>query len=173
MTADNVPTTTTAQPPWRSELQNDGQRASHGEWITGRIMTLLQHYYQPDAHNEVKEAAFHDWVSLLSDFSQRAIEHACGSYLQDQPRRRPTPGDIIRRCEAYRDKMARKSQHLTEVEVQVADFAVRKGWLSWGVAQQVIIEGRGTAPDIVGGGEVMDAVYAVRMAAKETGTYDK
>ena len=54
----------------------------------------MSHYYQPDNATEIFEAALGDWLSCLTSISQRAIENACGAYLRDQPRRRPTPGDI-------------------------------------------------------------------------------
>lgn len=63
-------------------------------WIAGRVQVLLSHYFQPDNPQEVREAAIEDWVSILSDYSREAIDAACNRYLRDQPRRRPTPGDI-------------------------------------------------------------------------------
>lgn len=54
----------------------------------------MSHYYQPENSNEVFEAALGDWLECLTSISQQAIEHACSAYLRDQPRRRPTPGDI-------------------------------------------------------------------------------
>lgn len=57
-------------------------------------MTLLSHYFQPDNPAEVQEAAIDDWIEALAPFSQIAIDLACKKYIVDQPRRRPTPGDI-------------------------------------------------------------------------------
>lgn len=57
-------------------------------------MTLLSHYFQPDNPAEVQEAAIDDWIDALSPFSQISIDLACKKYIRDQPRRRPTPGDI-------------------------------------------------------------------------------
>ena len=71
-------------------------------WIAGRIETLLSHYFQPDQAIEVTEAAMDDWLKALGGFSQPALEHACDSYLRDQPRRRPTPGDIRFRASSFR-----------------------------------------------------------------------
>lgn len=42
-----------------------------------------------------------DWLDILEPFPQDAIEHACRTYLQAQPSRRPTPGDIRNRAVAY------------------------------------------------------------------------
>ena len=38
--------------------------------------------------------AIDDWVKQLAGFSADQIELACIKYLRDQPRRRPTPGDV-------------------------------------------------------------------------------
>lgn len=39
-----------------------------------------------------------DWIEALDGLPQWAIEEACRVYLRDQPRRRPTPGDIRQRA---------------------------------------------------------------------------
>lgn len=78
-----------------AEPVSDGQ---HAQWIAGRVTTLLSHYYQPDAPAELREAAIDDWIKLLLPFPPQTIEKACASYLRDQPRRRPSPGDICARC---------------------------------------------------------------------------
>lgn len=70
----------------------------HAMWISGRIETLLSHYYQPDNPAEVRDGALDDWVEILAPLSQKVIEHACSSWLRDEPRRRPTPGDIRARA---------------------------------------------------------------------------
>jgi hypothetical protein len=89
-------TTETVRPlPSQSERRSDGPtRSAHAAWIAGRVQTLLSHYYQPDHPLEVAEAAIDDWIAVLIDFSRPVIERACDSYIRDQPRRRPTPGDI-------------------------------------------------------------------------------
>lgn len=73
----------------------------HAAWIAGRIEVLLSHYFQPETPMEVREAAIDDWVEALSSRSRHAIEHACSSWLRDQPRRRPTPGDIMAKSRGY------------------------------------------------------------------------
>jgi hypothetical protein len=35
-----------------------------------------------------------DWINALNCFSENALSMACDTYLRNQPRRRPTPGDI-------------------------------------------------------------------------------
>ena len=82
--------------------QNGQQHAGqHVSWIAGRVQVLLSHYFQPDNPTDVVEAAIGDWIEALSPFSQPAIDNACRRYLHNQPRRRPTPGDIRAAAQAF------------------------------------------------------------------------
>ena len=87
-----------APPTLPAEPVNVGQ---HATWIAGRAQTLLSHYFSPDLSPEVVEAAIDDWVKALISVPRHAIETACETYLRDQPRRRPTPGDIRQRGLAH------------------------------------------------------------------------
>jgi len=82
----------------RAAPENVGQ---HAQWIAGRVETLLAHYFSPDLSQEVVEAAIEDWINALIHLPANAITEACSGYLCDQPRRRPTPGDIRHRAENY------------------------------------------------------------------------
>jgi len=64
-------------------------------------MALLSHYYQPDQSEAMSALAANDWLDVLGHFPQDAVDHACRSYLQAQPSRRPTPGDIRNRAASY------------------------------------------------------------------------
>lgn len=77
----------------------DGQ--THGsqplptrEWLTGRVMVLLSHFYTQETDPAVVRAQAADWFDTLWDVPQEAIEGACRDYLRSGPRRRPSPGDI-------------------------------------------------------------------------------
>ena len=80
--------------------QPNGLKKPDAKWMAFRITTLLSHYYQPDQPSPLSEAVMMDWLRLLDGYSKAAIEHACDGYLRDQPRRRPTPGDILARAKA-------------------------------------------------------------------------
>ena len=91
-------------------VNDSSSDSAHAAWISGRIETLLSHYFQPDNPAEVMEAALDDWVDALSPFSRIAIEQACAKYLRDQPRRRPTPGDIRSKVREPSNQEAMKRQ---------------------------------------------------------------
>ena len=112
--------------------QNDTQ---HAAWIAGRVLTLLKHYYSPETSPELQDAMIDDWVEMLTPFSQAAIERACHGYMRDQPRRRPTPGDIRSRCreERKQPEMGQGNRaELTHDELALLDEKVlpkAKEWL--------------------------------------------
>lgn len=66
------------------------------EWIGGRVATLLNHYFRPDDPDMMSAAIGKDWADVLEGLPQDAIQRACVRYLRDEPRRKPTPGDIYR-----------------------------------------------------------------------------
>lgn len=130
---------------------NVSQLSDHLEWIGGRIETLLSHYFQPDQPQEVTEAALDDWVEVLVDYSQDHIENACKTYMRNQPRKRPTPGDIRSICEQQRDRERMRSQRanagrgnrndLSGEELRVLDMEILPGARRWvneipGLAEQ-------------------------------------
>lgn len=124
--------------PTSREKSHDGQQS---EWVAGRIQTLLSHYYQPDNPADVTMEALTDWVAMLSGMTQAAISHACDSYLRDQPRRRPTPGDIYARAKAHDEQTRRKAAAggpLSAAQIEVVDWACQSGRLSRGDALDAV-----------------------------------
>ncbi len=69
---------------------------------------MLSHYPSNWAIDQTTaDMAMDDWIDFLSSLSRQAIEHACASYLRDQPRVRPTPGDILQRARAFSQEIKR------------------------------------------------------------------
>ena len=138
------------------------QDERHAVWIAGRIQTLLNHYFQPDNPADVTEAALDDWVDMLGPFSQPAIEHACASYLRDQPRRRPSPGDITARAETFdRDGERRKyAASLSAEEARAVEWAVMTGRMGREAATQAV-QSRIEVPEWCNS-EAQAAVYRIR-----------
>lgn len=69
-------------------------RADHREWIGGRAITLLSHYWRDDDPVEMTAAIGRDWADVLEGFPQSFIQEACIQYQREEPRRKPTPGAI-------------------------------------------------------------------------------
>jgi hypothetical protein len=67
-----------------------------GEWISGRVLVLLSHYFtmQSDAH--ITAAIAQDWIDILSGYPQWAIDKACKKYLAGPNcSRKPIQGNIL------------------------------------------------------------------------------
>lgn len=113
---------------------------------------------------DVTEAALKDWVQALQRYSQAAIERACSTYLSDQPRRRPGPGDIERRAATAQKDADRKRGEggLSAEQARAADWAVTTGRLSRAAATQAVQE-RTALPEWVTS-EAEAAVYRIRQS---------
>ena len=79
-------------------------RQSRREWISGRILTLLSHYWRDDDPSEMDAALARDWCDILEGMPQDAIAKACMAYLRQEPRRKPTPGSIYALAREYMPK---------------------------------------------------------------------
>lgn len=55
-----------------------------------------------------------DWLSILSEYPQHAIEYGCDMHIRNQPRKRPTPGDILRGAQA---KLKRDAEYAPRREL--------------------------------------------------------
>lgn len=70
------------------------ERGDHREWIGGRALTLLSHYWRDDDPVELTAAIGADWADVLEGLPQDVIQKACIQYQRDEPRRKPTPGAV-------------------------------------------------------------------------------
>ena len=82
------------------------ERAVHREWIGGRVITLLSHYWRDDDPVELTAAIGADWADVLEGLPQEFIQRACIQYQREEPRRKPTPGAIYEMARAMMPKPA-------------------------------------------------------------------
>lgn len=80
------------------------ERAEHREWIGGRALTLLSHYWRDDDPVELTAAIGRDWADVLEGLPRDVIQRACIQYQRDEPRRKPTPGAIYQVARALMPK---------------------------------------------------------------------
>lgn len=155
-----------APPTLPAEPVNAGQ---HATWIAGRAQTLLSHYFSPDLSPEVVEAAIDDWVKALVGFPKQAIEFACEGYLRDQPRRRPTPGDIASRAGGFELKQARARsdrQEASDGARRAVEWAGITGRIQRTEAWEVLAEPDPEWPDWLPGDDAHRAVYKLRQSGR-------
>lgn len=74
------------------------ERAAHREWIGGRALTLLSHYWRDDDPVELTAAIGQDWADVLEGIPQDVIQRACIRYQRENERKKPTPGAIYQLC---------------------------------------------------------------------------
>ncbi len=77
------------------------ERPAPGKWISGRIVTLLSHYFVAQTDQRVVEAMATDWVETLRKYPAWAIHNACRWWISAENEwrhRKPLPGDIEDRC---------------------------------------------------------------------------
>lgn len=79
---------------WTPSLPEQEARADHREWIGGRVITLLSHYWRDDDPVQLTGAIGNDWADVLEGLPQEAIAKAAIRYQREEPRRKPTPGAI-------------------------------------------------------------------------------
>lgn len=70
-------------------------------WISGRVATLLAHYWTPSMGDALQTAVAEDWLDELEGFPGWALHRACqwwASHDNHDRRRKPLPGDIAARA---------------------------------------------------------------------------
>ena len=70
------------------------ERSKHREWIGGRAVTLLSHYWRDDDPTELTAALGADWADVLEGIPAEYIQRACIQYQRDEPRRKPSPAAV-------------------------------------------------------------------------------
>lgn len=63
---------------------------------------FLSAYFQPNEADEVKAAQLAWWCDELQDWTREQVLWSLRKWNRENPRLRPTPGDILRICEAAR-----------------------------------------------------------------------
>jgi len=63
------------------------------EWLSGRIATLLAHFYVADTDPMFNRAVAGDWLKAMSGLPQYAVAEACERWLKEKTTK-PKPADI-------------------------------------------------------------------------------
>lgn len=123
-------------------MQEREARIEHREWIGGRVVTLLSHYWRDDDDESLTGAIAADWADVLEGIPRAAIQKACLNYQRTEPRRKPTPGAIyaLAREAMPRPSLVRAAPYV-EPEKERCDPKVA----------QAIVEAAGYTPKRFGG----------------------
>jgi len=58
-----------------------------------KVLALLSHYFQPDLLDPIDELSMANWIDVLRDLPEQAIDDAIGEWLREKTTR-PTPAHI-------------------------------------------------------------------------------
>ena len=73
---------------------------SDEQFVKAIVGTALSTYFRPDDDSATLRAQGELFWQALRGLPREAIRHAVVSYCRDQPRRKPTPGDLYQRAVA-------------------------------------------------------------------------
>ena len=80
------------------------QLSEHRARIAFDVRTVLSAYFQPHEAEEIKAAQLAWWCDELQDWTQEQVLWALRQWNRDNPRLRPTPGDIVSICKKARGR---------------------------------------------------------------------
>ena len=76
----------------------------HRAGIASEVKVVLSAYFQPHEADEIKAAQLAWWCDELQDWKRVQVVWALREWNRQNPRLRPTPGDILRLCMDARGK---------------------------------------------------------------------
>jgi hypothetical protein len=88
--------------PQHSKLLSPQALAAHRQSIASEIRVVLSAYFQPHEDEEIKNAQLAWWCDELEDWTLENVVWALRKWNRDNPRLRPTPGDIVAICKKAR-----------------------------------------------------------------------
>jgi hypothetical protein len=90
-TTQGIPAPTPQIAKSLSPQQLDAHRAK----IASEVKVVLSAYFQPHEDERIKSAQLAWWCDELEDWTQEQVVWALRQWNRDNPRLRPTPGDIV------------------------------------------------------------------------------
>jgi hypothetical protein len=100
----------------------------HRAGIASEVRVVLSAYFQPHEAEDIKAAQLAWWCDDLQDWTREQVVYALRKWNRDNPRLRPTPGDILSilittrgKREAERAKAASPPQEQARPDVVLTD----------------------------------------------------
>lgn len=91
LTIRNIPTPT----PQVAKSLSQQELSEHRQSIAFDVRTVLSAYFQPHEAEEIKAAQLAWWCDELQDWTKEQVVYSLRKWNRDNPRLRPTPGDIV------------------------------------------------------------------------------
>ena len=96
---------------------------AHREWIGGRILTALSHYWREDDPVELTAAIGADWADVLEGIPQEFIQKACIQWIRGESRK-PKPAEIYRLAQSMMPRPVAVKAQEPEIERVTAEAAM-------------------------------------------------
>lgn len=103
----NLPALNRSIPPATPELTkslSQQEVVAHRQVIASEVRVVLSAYFQPHEDDAIKAAQLAWWCDELEDWTQEQVVWGLRKWNRDEPRKRPTPGDILSILKAQRGK---------------------------------------------------------------------
>lgn len=84
--------------------------SEHRQKIASEVKTILSAYFQPHESEAIKAAQLAWWCDELQDWTHEQVVYGLRQWNRDNPRLRPTPGDIV--CLLKRIRGQRESERM-------------------------------------------------------------
>lgn len=108
-TRRDIPTPT----PQIAKSLSPQERIDHRQMIASEVKTVLSAYFQPHEDDSIKSAQLAWWCDELEDWTREQVVWALRKWNRDNPRWRPTPGDIVSICKKQRGMKLAKEMRET------------------------------------------------------------
>ena len=108
----DLPTAT----PQHAKSLSQPELDAHRSRIGVEVKTVLSAYFQPHESEEIKAAQLSWWCDELEDWTHEQVVWALRQWNRDNPRLRPTPGDIVGICKRERGRRMAAAQEKTRDE---------------------------------------------------------
>ena len=81
--------------PLLSKSLSPQELSDHRQKIAFNVKVILSAYFQPHEAEEIRAAQLAWWCDELQDWTQEQVVWSLRRWNRDNPRSRPTPGDIV------------------------------------------------------------------------------
>ena len=103
-TALTTPQALPTPTPQHAKLLSPQERIDHRGKIASEVKVVLSAYFQPHEDERIKAAQLAWWCDELEDWTQEQVVWALRKWNRDNPRIRPTPGDVVAICKDARGR---------------------------------------------------------------------
>ena len=90
--------------PQHDKSLSPQELADHRQKIAFEVKTILSAYFQPFEAEDIKAAQLAWWCDTLVEWTHEQIVYALRKWNEENPRLRPTPGDILSMLKEKRGK---------------------------------------------------------------------